>query len=136
MKDSLLFGYQLLTGASDTITGALLILSPAFTSRILSLQVPVDALPYLAFVGAFVLSVGLGCFYGAWIVYKGDSLNRLGPVWLLTALTRSAVAIFLFTGILAGTLEATWLTVAIFDCGLVIFQAVGMRGGWLTDVAR
>jgi hypothetical protein len=57
--------YQTLIGLSDTLTGALLIVAPEFTLRLMGLHAPSDALAYLSFIGAFVLSVGLACLYGA-----------------------------------------------------------------------
>ena len=61
----ILIGYQLITGASDTATGALLIFAPALTLRLMHLQAGGDALPFLSYVGVFVLSVGIACLYGA-----------------------------------------------------------------------
>jgi hypothetical protein len=57
-------------------------------------------------------------------------------VWLLTAITRASVAIFVVTQILAQTLEAGWLSVAISDSACVLIQAIGLRKGWLANVAR
>jgi hypothetical protein len=57
MKRPLLVGYQLLIGLSDTLTGALLIVAPALTLRMMLLQAPSDALIYISFMGAFVFAV-------------------------------------------------------------------------------
>jgi hypothetical protein len=57
-------------------------------------------------------------------------------VWLLTAFTRSGVAIFLLQQVLAGALESSWLTVAVSDGAFALIQAVGMRRGWLAHVAE
>ncbi len=63
--------YQLLIGASDTATGILLLAAPALTLQLMHLDPPdAAALPYLAYIGAFVLSVGLACFYGAWLTTR------------------------------------------------------------------
>jgi hypothetical protein len=136
MRHPVLFGYQLLTGLSDASTGALLIVVPGMTLRLMHIQAPADATPFLSFIGAFVLSVGLACLYGAWLVYCGDQLSKLQTVWLLTAITRSAVAIFVVSAVIAGTLEPGWLTVAAFDGAFALVQANGLRKGWLTDAAR
>jgi len=135
MNRSVLLVYQLLIGASDTATGALLLVAPELTLRLMRLHAPADALPYVSFIGAFVLSVGLACLYGAYLVTKG-SPGRLDVVWLLTALTRASVAIFVVGQILGGTLEAGWLTVAITDGACVLFQAAGLRQGWAASVTR
>ena len=135
MNRPILLGYQLLIGISDAATGILLVVTPAFTASLMHLHVPVDALPYFSFVGAFVLSVGLACLYGAYLTYRGGCRSRLEVVWLLTAITRASVAVFLVAQITANALEAGWLTVAAFDGACVVIQAIGLRKGWLADAA-
>jgi hypothetical protein len=136
MNRPVLIGYQLLIGLSDTLTGALLMIAPEFTLRLMHLHAPDDALPYLSFIGAFVLSVGLACLYGANVIIRRGSPCKLEVVWLLTAITRASVAIFVITQILANTLEAGWLTVAVTDGACVLIQAIGLRKGWLAHAAR
>ena len=136
MNRPILLSYQLLTGFSDTSTGALLMVAPVFTIRLMHLHTPADALPFLSFIGAFVLSVGLSCLYGAFLIARGACTPRLEIVWLLTAFTRSGVAIFVVTQILTCTLEVGWLTVAISDGACVVIQGIGLRRGWLANVAR
>ncbi|MGA9668507.1 MAG: hypothetical protein WBQ94_04820 [Terracidiphilus sp.] len=136
MNRPILLGYQVLIGISDTSTGALLVVTPAFTLRLMHLHAPSDALPFLSFIGAFVFSVGLSCLYGAWLIACGGSGAKLEMVWLLTAFTRSGVAIFVVSQILASTLEAGWFTVAVSDGVCVLIQAIGMRKGWLRHAAQ
>jgi hypothetical protein len=136
LNRSILITYQLSIGLSDTLTGALLIVAPAFAMRLMRLHAPGDALPFLSFIGAFVFSVGLACLYGAWIMARRGSPCKLEVVWLLTAITRASVAIFVAGQILAHTLEAGWLSVAITDGACVAIQAIGLRKGWLAYVAR
>jgi hypothetical protein len=136
MNRLLLIGYQLTIGLSDTMTGALLIVAPALALDLMRLRVPADALPFLSFIGAFVLSVGLSCLYGAWLTTRPASRCKLEIVWLLTAITRASVAIFVITRVLDQTLEPGWLTVAITDGACVLIQAIGLRKGWLAHVAR
>jgi hypothetical protein len=136
MNRTVLIGYQSLTGLSDTLTGALLIAAPAFTLGLMRLDVPADALPYLSFIGAFVFSVGLACLYGALLIVRRKEPAKLGVVWLLTAITRASIAIFVVSQIAAHTLEAGWICVAIADGGCVAFQAIGLRKGWVAHVAR
>lgn len=136
MNRPILLAYQALIGLSDTLTGALLIIAPQFTLRLMGLQVPSDALPYLSFIGAFVLSAGLACLYGALVMARRGSPCTLEAVWLLTAFTRASVAVFVLTQILAQTLEPGWMTVALSDGVCVVIQAIGLRRGWLGHVAR
>ena len=136
MNRPILIGYQLLIGLTDNMTGALLMIAPAFTLGLMRLHAPADAMLYLSFIGSFVLSVGLSCLYGAWLMARRKSPCKLEVVWLLTAITRACVAIFVITQFLTQTLEAGWLTVAITDSACVVIQAIGLRKGWLGNVAR
>lgn len=130
----LLLGYQLLTGASDTVTGLLLIVAPAVTLDLMKLHAVPAALPFLSYIGVFVLSVGVACLYGALLALKPLSAPRLETVWLLTAITRGLVAAFVVSQIASGKLEAGWSTVALTDGALAVLQAVGLLRGWLRDV--
>jgi hypothetical protein len=136
MNRTVLLAYQLLIGLSDTLTGALLIVAPELTLGLMRLHAPSDALIYVSFIGAFVFSVGLACLYGAYLACKGGCRTKLEVVWLLTALARASIAVFVFGQVLAGTLEAGWLTVAVTDGACVLIQAIGLQRGWLARAAR
>ena len=134
MKDLLLLTYQLVAGLSDASTRALLIAAPLFTLSMMGLAVPSDATPFLSFIGAFVLAVGLAYLYGALLVRRTSGVPRLEAVWLLTAMIRSSVAIFVVAAVLNGSLSPGWLTIAVFDGICVLIQARGLRRGWLNVV--
>jgi hypothetical protein len=136
MNRGILIGYQLLVGLSDTMTGALLMIVPEFTLGMMRLHAPDDALVYLSFIGAFVLSVGLSCLYGAHLTIYLANPCQLQVVWLLTAIIRASVSIFVITQIIEHTLEVGWITVAISDGTCALIQAIGLRKGWLIDAAR
>ncbi len=136
MNRTILLAYQILIGLSDTATGLLLVVAPAFTLGLMGLHPPVDTLPFQSFIGAFVLSVGLACFYGASLMLKRESPCRVEAIWQLTALTRGCVALFVFAAVLGHTLEPGWLTVGISDGACVLFQVIGLRNCWLAHVAR
>ncbi len=136
MNRSVLLGYQLLTGASDTATGTLLMITPALTLQLLHLPAPATDLIFPALVGALVLSVGLSCLYGALVAYRGGARKELEMIWLLTAFSRASVAIFVFEQVLAGTLAFGWIAVAGFDAACVLVQATGLRKGWLAIAAN
>jgi hypothetical protein len=125
MNRPILLAYQWLIGISDTSTGALLMIAPVFTLRLMGLHVPPDALPFIEFIGAFVLSVGLACVYGAILMARRGNLCMLQGVWLLTAFTRASVAVFVVTQIVAQLMEPGWVTVATTDATCVVIQAIG-----------
>ena len=109
MSRRFLIGYQLLTGVPDALTGLLLIFDPVLTLRLMRLQASPDALPFLSFIGAFVLSVGIACLYGAILATRPVSAPKLQMVWLLTAITRGLIAMFVVTRIVSGSLEMGWV---------------------------
>jgi hypothetical protein len=125
--------YQLLLGASDTSTGLLLLTAPALTLHLMKLHPPDAAtLPFLSYIGVFVLSTGLACFYGAFLPTRPLYAAKLEVVWLLTAITRASVALFVFFNVFTGTLETGWLTVALSDGAIALIQLTGLAQGWLT----
>lgn len=134
MKHKALFVYQAMIGVSDTSTGWLLCVAPLATLRLMSIDAPREAAPYIAYIGAFVFSVGLACLYGLLLLFKSSSPERLETVWLLTAFTRSAVALYVAKSVVTGQLPAEWLLIAFFDGACAAIQAVGLRQRWLRDV--
>jgi hypothetical protein len=134
MKHPFLLTYQLLIGISDTLTGALLIVAPELTLHLMRLHAPAESLPFVSFIGAFVFAVGLSCLYGAYVTSLRPCASKLEVVWLVTALVRSSVAIFVLVSVMTGVLEAGWLTVAVSDGACVVIQATGLRRGWLRNV--
>ena len=133
MKRSVLLAYQWITALSDSFTGVLLYLAPAFTLRMMGVHAPDDAWPYISYIGAFVLSVGLACLYGAILLSRRAPPERIESVWLLTAISRAAVAIYVLKAVMSQTLEPAWVPVALFDAACVVIQAVGLRQRWLVD---
>lgn len=131
MKPSILLAYHLLAGFSDTVTGALLMIAPVFTLTLMRLAVPPDSLPFVSFIGAFVLAVGLSYLYGAMLVHRGGCSSRLDALWIVTALLRGSVASYVTFAVLSGTLASGWIVIAFFDGACVLIQAVGLRQGWL-----
>jgi hypothetical protein len=134
MKRLLLLGYQLLTGLSDASTGILLLAAPAATLQLMRLHVPLEALPFISYIGVFVLSVGVACLYGALLVRRSAATQKLEVVWLLTAITRGLVALFVLAKILSGGLETGWITVALTDGIFAALQSIGLMQGWLHDI--
>lgn len=133
MKSSALLAYQSLIGLSDTGTGALLCLAPLFTLQIMGLHPPQDAAPYIAYIGAFVLSVGLACLYGVLLLMLQPNTERLETVWLLTAFSRSAIAIYIAKSVFSGQMEPAWITIAVFDGACAVIQGIGLHKRWLRD---
>lgn len=134
MKRGLLIGYQLLTGFSDASTGFLLIAAPGLTLRLMKLHAAADTLPFVSYIGVFVLSVGLACLYGGWLAVKNAPPDGLEVVWILTAITRGLVTVFVVFKVMAGALEPRWSTVAFTDGVFALIQSVGLTRGWLRNV--
>ncbi len=133
---NLILGYQLVAGISDAATGALLMTAPVFTLQLMRLTTPADALPFISFIGAFVLAVGLAYLYGALLVSRGGCTSKLEALWLITAILRGSVAAYVATAVLSGALVPGWIVIAFFDGACVLIQAAGLRQGWLTHAER
>jgi len=131
MKRMWLLGYQWLTAISDTGTGAMLYIAPETTLRLMGLRLAPDTAPYISYIGAFVLSVGLSCLYGALAFQHREATQRVETVWLLTAFSRAAVAIYLLQAVSSGKLAHGWLPVCAFDGTCALIQGVGLRRRWL-----
>jgi hypothetical protein len=123
--------YQILITLSDSVTGLLLLVAPAYALRLMGVSAPVDALVFISWIGAFVFAVGLSCAWGAWVMVFCPCQGRLETVWLLTAIVRAGVAIFVLQHVITGMLGPGWLTVAFVDGLCVLVQGVGLRKGWL-----
>ena len=134
MKRRLLLAYQILTGLSDTTTGLLLIFAPALTLHLLELHAVPAALPFLSYMGVFVLSVGIACFYGGVLAIHPAMAEKLEVVWLITGITRAMVAIFVLVSLFSKMLEAGWITVALTDGFIALLQFYGLARGWLKRV--
>lgn len=136
MNRNALLAYQLITGVSDACTGALLMIVPGVTLALMNLPAPKDDLVYVSYIGSFVFAVGLCGLYGFRLVLRGDGKQQLSTVWLLTALMRSSVAVFVTQQVVAGTLASGWFMVAAFDGVCVVIQAIGLRKRWVAYAAR
>ncbi|MFP5275946.1 MAG: hypothetical protein ACLGPM_02430 [Acidobacteriota bacterium] len=136
MNRTLLLAYQWLTGLSDTCTGLLLIVAPGLTLTLMGVPAPAGQLVYIAYIGAFVLGVGLCCLYGVRLILRGDTGRQLGTVWLLTAVLRASVAAFVAQQVMTGALSSGWIGVAGFDGACVAIQAAGLWKGWVKYAAR
>lgn len=125
MKKSYLQIGSLCVGAMDAMTGLLLVLCPALVLRLLGVGgFPADSLVYMSWIGAFVLSVGLG--YG--FVLRGTEAAK--AVWCVTALARAIVCVFIVAQVAMGKLVAPWLLVAATDGIVACVQVLGLKAKW------
>lgn len=123
--------YQYLAGLSDTSTGFLLVFAPAWTLTLMGVHHPPVPIEFASFVGVFVLGVGLAYLSITRLPLDAAHAQQWQTVWILTALIRSLVAVFLTGKVLAGQMEMAWITVAIADGLLALIQWVGLALGWL-----
>ena len=126
-----LIAYQLLAGSSDTATGVLLVFTPAWTLKLMGVVHSSFPPAATSFIGIFVLSVGLAYLYAAKLPMNAANAPRWQTVWLLTALSRTLVAGFLFWQTITKQMESAWLTVAFTDGTLATVQSIGLAKGWL-----
>ena len=112
-----------------------MLLAPACTLRMMGTGAPADALAFVRYVGAFVLSTGVACALGALALQRGEA-RELRMVWLLTAVTRALVAAMVVAQVAAHALDGAWVTVAAFDGLLAMVQFVAVAKGWHERAAR
>jgi hypothetical protein len=121
--------YCWLAGFSDALTGLLLVAAPVRTLGWLFIPPPAAEPVYLRYVGVFVAAVGLSYLYPLLLRPGAARRRRLATVLEVTALQRSAVALFLFAAVAGGALPAPWLGVALFDGALATLQLTVLRPG-------
>jgi hypothetical protein len=123
--------YQWLAGLGDATTGVLLVFAPSWTLSLMGVRHPPEPVEFVSFIGVFVLSVGVACLFAARLPRNAANAPRWQTVWWLTALSRTLVAGFLVWKIVGSRMETAWLTVALTDGVLAIFQWIGLCAGWL-----
>jgi hypothetical protein len=104
-------------GLMDLCTGLVLIFAPGLVFSVFGMSVDDAALDFVNWVGAFVFAVGLSY---AWAL----SRESLPVVWKITGLVRSVIAVFLICKVLAGSMPANWLGVAVCDGFVALVQFV------------
>lgn len=122
-----IFWWNFAAGAMDACTGILLMAAPAFTLRMMKLEVPLPVEPFIGWIGAFVAAVGL-CYFLA----LRSSKEGTAMVWRMTALVRTMVAGYLMWQIYSGSLPMGWSTVAATDGVVALVQGIGLKRGWLS----
>jgi hypothetical protein len=127
-----LLAYQWLAGLCDLSTGALLVFAPVWTLSLMGVRHPPQPVEFAAFIGAFVMSVGIAYWYAARQPMIAANAACWRSVWWFTASSRTLVAGFLIWKIWTGQMEMAWLTVALTDGALAIFQWIGLRMGYLS----
>jgi len=123
--------YQWSAGLCDLTTGILLVLAPAWTLALMGVKHAPQPVEFAAFIGVFVLSVGVAYLYAARLPMTSANAPCWQTIWWLTAMSRTLVAAFLGWKFFSGRLETAWLTVALTDGVLAAFQWLGLRQGWL-----
>lgn len=106
-------------GLMDLCTGLVLIFAPGLVFSVFGMSVDEAAMDFVNWVGAFVFAVGLSY---AWAL----SHESLPVVWKITGLVRSVIAVFLIGKVLAGSMSANWLGVAICDGFVALVQFVAL----------
>lgn len=122
--------WSVLVGAMDACTGALLVLAPAWTLRLMGVPpVTPSALLFLSWMGIFIAAIGLS--YG--LVFRGP--REAEAVWIFTSGVRTLVAIFVAWKIMSAALPTPWCSVAISDGLVAAAQWLILKAGWWKGAA-
>ncbi|MEO0054093.1 MAG: hypothetical protein RLZZ50_40 [Verrucomicrobiota bacterium] len=112
-------GLALCAGAMDAATGVGLVAKPGWTLAAMGVATPgAEALVFLRWVGAFVGAVGVSYL----VALARGGAPRLRALFEFTILFRVAAGGYCAVAVLAGTLEARWIIVALTDCALAVAQ--------------
>jgi hypothetical protein len=117
----------LLAGAMDTTTGVLLVAAPGFTLRLMGIAMEEGTSPFVRFVGAFVLGVGLSYFPPFLLEGRERCDVALRAVFVTTGLVRLSIGLFTGAAVLGGILVLPWLSVTVSDLALATLQALIVR---------
>jgi hypothetical protein len=129
---TLLLLYHYIAGATDTGTGLLLLFAPAMALHLMGVSTLPHPLWYASYIGVFVFCVGASYF----AVLRGPfarsaRANCWRTQWMVTALIRSGVAIFILAQIATGTMQPAWITVAMTDGFYALIQWIGLYKNWI-----
>ena len=128
----LIYLYHYTAGLCDTSTGLMLLFAPAFTLRLMGVTRYPRPLFYASYIGVFVLCVGASYFLVPRMpVARSVRATCWRTHWLITALFRFAIALFVCSKVTFGSMEPAWLAVACTDGTFAVIQWVGLRKDWI-----
>ena len=128
MSSKVLFiGFQLIAGGGDAVTGIALMAAPSFTLKMMGVRQEIHDLILVSFIGAFVLAVGLSYLAFASPPRNSAQLSEVRAAWLITALVRLCVGVFVAAACASQRLDPAWLTITAFDLSLATFQLIARR---------
>jgi hypothetical protein len=114
--------FQLVAGGCDAVTGALLLVSPVFTLRLMGVHQTIAEPVLISFIGVFVFSIGLSYLLFSTPPRNSNQVAAVRAAWLITGIIRLCVATFVAGACFAGRLEPAWLTITIVDFSLAVIQ--------------
>ncbi|MCX6880686.1 MAG: hypothetical protein NTW21_43800 [Verrucomicrobia bacterium] len=130
-KKKFVVGWSIAVGLMDVLTGVLLMADPALVLSTLGMApLSSDALVFLSWVGVFVTGVGLS--YAMALTDR----RRGRTVWMVTALMRALVAVFVAWRVADGSLVPMWAAVALTDAVVTVVQVGVLRSGWWQEPHR
>jgi vacuolar-type H+-ATPase subunit I/STV1 len=129
---TLILLYHYLAGTTDTCTGLLLLFAPAFALHVMGVSQLPHPIWFASYIGVFVFCVGASYF----AVLRGPfaqatRANCWRTQWMITALIRSGVAVFILAQIATGVMQIAWITVAFTDGLYALIQWIGLRRNWI-----
>jgi hypothetical protein len=122
-------GIALFAGLMDSLTGVLLMTVPLLTLRLMGVEAPSEAVPYVRFMGAFIFAVGSLYLWGLLSVALLGTWKGVFCMYYATAWIRAVIGVFSTVAILSGGLGLEWGVVPLTDISLAIFQVVWLLKG-------
>lgn len=129
---TLILIYHYLAGLSDTCTGLLLLIVPAFTLHLMGVTEMPSPLYYVRYIGIFVFSGGVTYLLIPAVVRDApDASTWWRAQWAITAFIRSLVALFVLWQVMLGAMEGAWIAVFFTDAIYAAIQYTGLHKHWL-----
>ncbi len=122
---------QKIVGATDLLTGILLIIAPAFTLKLMLISTSYTDTGLLSFIGAFVFAVGLSYFLVPARIRTVSDLAAWKMQWKISATIRLTIGIFITTMLIINSWHIGWISVAISDLTYAALQFIGIKNQWL-----
>jgi len=129
---TLILLYHYLAGTTDTCTGLLLLFAPAAALHAMGVSQLPHPIWFASYLGVFVLCVGASYFAVLRSPFaQATRANCLRTQWMITALIRSGVAVFILAQIATGVMQIAWITVGFTDGLYALIQWIGLRRNWI-----
>ena len=137
IRKTWVYTLMLLAGLMDATTGALLIIAPLWTLKLMRVAMLPAEPVYQSWIGAFVCSVGCSYLFPFLLPAGPARDQRAVGILTMATIVRIFIAAFSSYAIATGALDITWISVPLTDATLAVAQiTILRRRADFTDINR